>query len=602
VKADAPPVLVMAWLALAAATLELLYTGGLKLYRSVVYAGADLVWMTPLGYLILFFPLMLAVLVLRRLVPPRHHFRLLLILAMAGIAFSVLSLFWVPLGPLSALLLTSGIVVQTVRGITAHPAGFVALVRRTLPWMLGIILLSWAAITAWSWNRERAGLRGLAAGDGAPSVILLVLDTVRGMSMSLYGYDRQTTPVLDRFATGGVVFDHAYAAAPWTLPSIATMFTGRYPHEHGADWTAPLPDLDRTLAESFRDAGYATAGFVANQNYSSAEVGLDRGFARYEDYTRSLSDMLLSAAPGRFILNNPAFRRTIRFYDTFGRKSADRLNAAFLSWLDGRKGHPFFAYLNYYDAHEPYLPPAPFDTRFGPDTLRDKSLIRHIAPRDAHRIDKESMTQGERAAEQQAYDGAIAYLDSQLGQLFAALDARDLTRRTLVIVTADHGELFGEHNLFSHGNSLYVPQLHVPLLLRGPGLEGGARVAVPVTLRDLARSILDLAGLERAPMPGRSFAGLARASGPLAGGSPLLAKVEPAPNSPASYPVAAGTMWSIVAMPYQLITGGGGIEALYDLVRDPGQQTNLISSADAQPALGLLRATLDSVRRSVPHR
>jgi arylsulfatase A-like enzyme len=591
------PVLLLSWFALFAAALELAYLAVLKLQQRVIFADLQILWMTPLGYLILFAPLAILVLVLRRVVPTTRLLQLSIVMSVAMVSFSFLSLFWGRLGPIGTLLLTAGITVQAARYLLAHQAGFARVVRRSLPWMVGLGLVAGVGINALGWYRERSAARALADSSRAPNVILLVLDTVRGMSMSLHGYSRETTPALERFAARGVVFDAAYSTAPWTLPSIATMFTGRYPHEHGADWTMPLSKRDRTLAEHFRDAGYATAGFVANQNYSSAEVGLGRGFLHFEDYTTALSDILLSAAPGRFILNNPALRRAIGFYDTFGRKSADRLNAAFLSWLDKQSQRPFFAYLNYYDAHEPYLPPRPFDTRFGPDTLRNKGLIRHVRTRDAHRINKDGMSAAEQAAEQQAYDGAIAYLDSRLDRLIAELDRRDLTRNTIVIITGDHGELFGEHSLFEHGNSLYLPLLRVPLVLHAPNLAGGGRITTPVTLRDLPRTVLDLAGLPDRTIPGESFAALARGATDSATGSPLVAHITPARNIPASDPVFKGTMWSIISSPYQLIVGGDGAEELYDFVRDPAQLVNLATDPAAGTVLDRLRAVLDSLRR-----
>ena len=591
------PVLLVSWFALCAAGLELAYLAVLKLHQHVVFADLQILWMTPLGYLILFSPALLLIPLLRRVHLASGRFDLALAMLVAMVSFSFLSLFWGRLGRVSTVVLMAGVTVQGTRSLLAHQAGFARLVRRTLPWLFGLGLLGGAGINGWGWYRERAAVRSLQGEGRSPNVLLLVLDTVRGMSLSLYGYSRQTTPALERFATKGVVFEEAYSTAPWTLPSIASMFTGRYPHEHGADWLTPLLNRDRTLAEVFRDAGYITGGFAANLNYSSAEVGLARGFIHYEDYTASLSDILLSASPGRFILNNPMLRRAIGFYDSFGRKTADRLNTDLLSWLSDHPQRPFFAYLNYYDAHEPYLPPSPFDTLFGPDTLRDKTLIRQKGARDAHRINKKAMSAGERAAEQQAYDGAIAYLDSRLEQLIAELDRRDLTRNTIVIITGDHGELFGEHSLFEHGNSLYLPLLRVPLLLRAPNLAGGARIATPVTLRDLPRTVLDLAGLDDRTMPGESFAAQARGAAVPATGSPLVAHITPARNIPASDPVANGTMWSIVSSPFQLIVGGEGKEELYDFVRDPAQSVNLANDPAARTVRDRLRAVLDSLRR-----
>lgn len=591
------PIVLVSWFALCTAGLELAFMAGHKLEQGVIYSSLDIIWMTPLAYLILFSPIIPAVAVLRKMRPTMPWFTPTIVVLVTMASFSLVSLFWVRLGPVASLLLTAGITVQLTRYILRHMEGFARVVRRTLPWMFGLALLAGAGLTTWGRLRESLALRALPAGRSMPNVILLVLDTVRAMNLSLYGYPRKTTPALERFASSAVVFEEAYSTAPWTLPSIATMFTGRYPHEHGADWTTPLPHRNPTLAEVFRDAGYNTAGFAANVNYSSEEVGLGRGFIHYEDYTATLFDILLSSSPGRFILNNPMLRRTIRFYDIFSRKSADRLNEAFLSWLGRHPERPFFAYLNYYDAHEAYLPPSPFDTLFGPDTVRDKSLIRLKSTRDAHRIKKEAMSEPERAAEEQAYDGAIAYLDSRLGRLFAELDRHGLAGNTIVVITADHGELFGEHALFTHGNSLYLPLLRVPLLLQAPNLPRGARIATPVTLRDLPRSVLDLAGLDDRRIPGTSFPGLASRNLGEAAGSPILAELGPAREGRRNGADVARRMWSIISKSHQYILGGDGKEELYNLRGDPAEAANLASDPSLRPLLEHLRANLDSARR-----
>jgi arylsulfatase A-like enzyme len=591
------PALLVWWLALCAAILELAYMAGLKLERHIIFNSLQVLWMTPLSYLLLFSPLAILVLILHRIRPAWRLLAPTLFVAVTLVAFSFFWLFSDRMGPVSTLLLTAGVAIQGSRLLRARSAGFARLIRRTLPWMIGSTLLVGVGLKGWAWFREYRALRAEAAA-AAPNVLLIVLDTVRGMNMSLYGYARRTTPTLEAFARQGVLFQDVYAAASWTLPSIATVFTGEYPHAHRADWMRPLSDQYPTLAEVFRDAGYVTVGFAANESYASAEVGLARGFAHYEDYGTSISDIVLSSSPGRFILNNPKFRKAITFYDTFGRKNADRVNTAFLSWLSGHKRRPFFAFLNYFDVHEPYLPRTPFDTLFGSDSLRKKSLILHFGARQAKRLNKENMTESERAAEEEAYDGSLAYLDSQLGRLFAELERRDLVRNTIIIVTADHGELFGEHSLFSHGNSLYLPLLKVPLILRASNLPAGTRVAAPVTLRDLPRTILDLAGLPAAAtFPGQSFKSLAEGHPDGGAGSPLLAEVGPSPNHPPSYPVFKGPMWSIIDPPHQYILRGDGEEELYDFVSDPGELVNLTAHPEASPVRNRMRSVLDSIRK-----
>src|SRR5262249_12268568 len=150
--------------------------------------------------------------------------------------------------------------------------------------------------------------------------------TVRARNLSLYGYDRQTTSRLEQFAKTGVRFDRAIAAAPWTLPSHAAMFTGRFPHELSADFRAPLDATHITLAEALRAQGDLTAGFVANTYYSNVENGLSRGFAYYEDYLVSPSELTLSESLSRAILNRDVVRHLINYHNVIGRKTAEEIN------------------------------------------------------------------------------------------------------------------------------------------------------------------------------------------------------------------------------------------------------------------------------------
>ena len=233
----------------------------------------------------------------------------------------------------------------------------------------------------------------------SPNVLLIVLDTVRADHLSLYGYYRPTSPSLERLAERGIRFDEARATSPWTLPSHASLFTGRWPSELGVKWMTPLPDRFPTLAEYLGARGYGTAGFVANNLYCSHDAGLDRGFTHYEDYVldsgrlRPLRTALLVDGAGPRLPNSgcgwPGIWRlgpsvhgsnrcVRRLLDT-GRKDAGSINRDFLEWLSHRREprRPFFAFLNYFDAHSPYLPPAGTEFRFGlaPETDAEFLLL-----------------------------------------------------------------------------------------------------------------------------------------------------------------------------------------------------------------------------------
>ncbi|MGH7656665.1 MAG: sulfatase, partial [Gemmatimonadales bacterium] len=332
---------------------------------------------------------------------------------------------------------------------------------------------------------------------GAPNVLLLVLDTVRSASLGLYGYERATTPGLERWARTGTVFERATATSSWTLPSHAGLFTGRYVHELAAGFRTPMGSRWPTVAGEFRRNGYNTAGFSANRKYVTWEFGLNRGFDRFEDYAVTPGQVMVSSALSRMLVWQPWFQNLIGFHDLYGRKGADDIRVEFLQWISGRRdqGRPFFAFLNYYDAHNPYLPPSPWNGRFTSDT------VDYVPPTLGPWLSPEQI-----AREQDAYEGAIAWLDHEISTLLEQLEARGLLDNTILVITSDHGEQFGEHGLVDHGNSLYQPLLDVPLILRFPGaVPAGARFDTPVTLRDIPVTMLDLAGLDDSSIPGESL-------------------------------------------------------------------------------------------------
>ncbi|HEU4565395.1 MAG TPA: sulfatase, partial [Gemmatimonadaceae bacterium] len=412
-----------------------------------------------------------------------------------------------------------------------------------------------------------------------------ILDTVRAASLSLYGYAQPTTPKLARWAARGVVFEQAMAPAPWTLPSHGTLFTGRWPHELSAGWLTPLDGRWPTLAERFAARGYRTAGFVANHFYTTHESGLERGFLRYEDFRHSLPQLVLSSAIGQTVVamhdaaSAVGSRRDIpaaawhalrpppeRLAD---RKAAPVVREEFEEWLEEQPtDRPFFAFLNYFDAHKPYEAPAEFRRRItGPGESR------------------------------RAYDASIAYLDDEVSRLLGDLARSGELRNTLVVITSDHGELFGAHGLTGHGNSLYLPLLRVPLVMMMPSrVPAGVRVDTAVTLRDLAATIVDLAGLGGSPpVPGKSLARFWGGTASDAAPSPLLSEVEKGINTPPEHPVSRGDMRSLITMPWHYIRNGDGREELYDIVSDPAERRDLSGSEDARAALLRSREAVDTL-------
>jgi arylsulfatase A-like enzyme len=596
-----------------------------------LWFNPDLIWMAPLADVcILTIPGLILAFVAWRW-PEFVSLRIAtLVLAFAGFR-SVLLLF-PRLHILAAVLLSAGLAVQTARVIAEHPSAFHRLVRYTMRWpqmlpKLGKIhgaqskgkstsadtLLSRreflvgsgatiaalaAGVHGWEKLLEQRTLSSLPPSrPNAPNVLLVVLDTVRAQSCSLYGYNRPTTPQLERLANGGVCFERAISTSPWTLPSHASMFTSRFPHELSADREMPLDDTYRTLAEALSDHGYVTAGFVANVVYCNRGYGLQRGFAHYEDYPVSLGQTVLSSSLGRTMAINDRLRNMLGYHETLNRKTAAAVNAAFLRWLSRQDSRPFFAFLNYFDAHEPYLPPPPFDVMFGP--RRPRGDFWHM-PDFAGHCDKWLMSPEEIQVELDAYEGAIASIDHQLGLLFDELDRLGALQNTLVIITSDHGEEFGEHGVFDHGHSLYLPSLHVPLLILFPSrVPAGWRVREPASLRDLPATVVDLLELGG----GSHFAGetLARhwqeanrTGSPAANG--LLSEVNRGSAARQEwYPIAKGDMKSLLDERYHYVHNGDGSEELYDFPNDPWEQRDLARSPECRPVLERFKESLDAM-------
>src|SRR5215831_8612670 len=444
--------------------------------------GLHVLWMAPLAE-VCFFGICGLILFAVRCYWPRllSVRRMVCLLAFPGF-FGLLGMY-PKLQAYAVLLLAAGLAMQTARLITGHARAFLTLVYCTIGWLAALIGGLAVSVLLWQILSEQRAFATLPpAPPGAPNVLLITLDTVRAQSLSLYGYARPTTPQLERWAKTGVRFERAFATAPWTLPSHASIFTGRFPHETQANWLAPLDGTYPTLAEVLRQRGYVTAGFVANMTYCGEHSGLSRGFSHYEAAVVAPTEFVLSSALVRMVVNAHWLRRLIHSHQIFGRKDAAEVNSAFLRWLPRQGQRPFFVFLNYFDAHEPYLPPPPFAA---PSASRGWwEDVSHTKDRSDY-LDLWKMSPQQTQALREAYEGAIAYLDQQLGRLFDELHHRGVLDNTLVIVTSDHGEQFGEHRLYGHGNSLYSQALHVPLVLFLPRrVPAGLSIPEPVSLRD----------------------------------------------------------------------------------------------------------------------
>ena len=583
------------WLALVGAAVEVVVVFLQKRWQPLLRVSEDFVWMAPLALLAVVATIVALFALVGRVWRPDLTRVLALFVSSSVVFLNLLML--VPLAHYAAAILAAGLGVQVTRVVLRRQDGAARLARRSAPWLVGAFALCGSAM--WASLRPEAGpAPGAAATSGQPpNIVLITLDTVRAASLSLYGYTRNTTPRIDRFAERGVVFEQAHTSSPWTLPSHASMFTGRWPHELSADYTSTLDGKYPTLAEYLGAHGYATAGFAANLGYCSAETGLGRGFQHYEDYPRSLGQIASSSTLVRTVADNFRLRAWLQNDEHLNRVSAARQNERALAWLSTHGKTPFFLFLNYFDAHEPYLPPPPFDRQFGPGRQRGRySPLRRWLwdPGLGHR----PLRDEERQEEIDAYDGALAYLDHHVGLLLDELDRRGILDTTIIVITSDHGEEFGEHGVYEHGYSLYRAGVHVPLIVVAHQSPAVRRVAAPVSLRSLAATIVDLAGLGAgAPFPGYSAARFWRPgsseSTAASVAEPLLSEVSRAPGQPEWFPTSKGDMKAVAYDGVRYIRNGDGAEELYDFDSDPAERHNLASGPASRDALVKIRALLD---------
>jgi arylsulfatase A-like enzyme len=320
-----------------------------------------------------------------------------------------------------------------------------------------------------------------------PDVLLVTVDTLRSDALEPYGSPEKTSPNVARLADEGVVFGRAIAASAATAPSHATIFTSRWVRGHTVAYYNGPTRLDdvSTLAETFKKNGYDTAAFVGNVMLHRRS-GFDRGFNVYDDEL---------PAPE---INRP---------EMFERLAPETTERA-VAWLGRPRQRPVFVWVHYQDPHGPYTPPAEhverfkdvIDTTESPLPIIDGTMGTDGIP--AYQAIPGLLLPSEYRAR---YLGEVSFFDSMFGVLMSSFDGRDNDREKIVLFTSDHGEAFGEAKVyFSHGHAKTPDQAHVPFILRAPGIDPGERTD-PVAHVDIMPTLLDLAGLEKAP----SFDGIA---------------------------------------------------------------------------------------------
>jgi choline-sulfatase len=305
-----------------------------------------------------------------------------------------------------------------------------------------------------------------------PNIILLSVDSMSARHLSCYGYDRKTSPVMDRLAASGVLFENMIAQTNWTKPSLASLHTSLYPSVHKTDSRGETGDrvdkqarnraniLDarfRTMAQEFKEGGYATAG-ISNGGYAHSFFGFSKGFDYYEN-------------------------------EGGGMKSC---SYRMLQWLLKNSGVPFFAWIHAWDIHFPYMDRPPYNQMF---TSQRAGIVLDAATRYRVNQGERRLAPAELEFLEGMYDGAIKYVDDLVEQFVKELENLGLLENTILAITADHGEAFLEHGFVEHTECLYGEVLQVPLILIGPGLEAGRRISSQVRLIDVMPTLLELGGL-----------------------------------------------------------------------------------------------------------
>jgi arylsulfatase A-like enzyme len=475
-------------------------------------------------------------------------------------------------------LMAMGAALLLTRWFAKHEAMALRFAKQTWSGVALCTVVLVTGVQGWSWLQEMRAERSTAS-EGLPNVLVIVVDTLRADHLSEYGYSRQTTPNFDHIAQMGVLFEETYAGASWSLPSHASLLTGRYPSEHGAE-KGPLDGRYPMIGEVFRSRGYRTGAFSGNSFFFCRRLGLGRGFIHFDDYSGSFIQAAVRTCYGRAF---EAMLNRLRFGNLPVRRAAPEVNASFLQWVDSKPHAPFFAVLNYFDVHDPYIPPQPYRTLFSklrnPGGIIDESLASHAMP----------ATPEELQGEIDAYDGAIAFTDDQIGRLLGELEKRHIADNTLVVITSDHGESFGSHGLYIHGNSLYRGQIRVPLVFYWPSkIPKGMRIARPVSNAAVAATVLELTESEHQPVfPVTSLAQLWNRSGNLEWPFPEsdLAQLPWNPKAPNYF----GAMRSMIGPQFHYIRNEKLGEELYDWRSDPLENHNLAKNSELNAVLQTFR-------------
>lgn len=458
-----------------------------------------------------------------------------------------------------------------------------------IPRLSATVLVSIALAGNLSWPQRSLSpaVRQTDAGD-RPNIVLFLVDTLRADHLGAYGYERPTSPNMDRLAGQGVRFERVVAQAPWTKPSVASMFTGRFVHGHGVVRSLDtLPTDLPTLAGVLSSVGYRTAAFSANP-WITPEFRFDRGFAEFES-GRAMGPQLTNAYRAvrrseavlkRVGLTLPVSGWLFRWAgrDNVSNTARDAaLTRSVIEWLDSTRKDtsPFFLYIHMIGPHDPYDPPESFARAFARSEREPEQLTPPRVETSFERAQELPADRLTRLIDQ--YDAAIAHADSLVGTMLDEIDRRGLADNTVIVLTSDHGEEFYEHGNWRHGNQLYDEVVRVPLLVRDPRGPRGSVRSDAAMLIDVMPTLLTLAGIGSEDTPEMD-------------GRPLFSGTEPGQR-----PTFAEHWWfeggnyvarAVEVGGLKLISAhdegrGRSGEELYDLRSDAAERFDLLSGGTA---------------------
>jgi len=465
-------------------------------------------------------------------------------------------------------------------------------------WMIGLAAVAILCALSFGRFREYSQLSSLPKPTNSPNVLIIIVDTLRADHLSPYGYTRDTSPYLKQLAQQGVVFENAISPSSWTLPSHASMLTGLYPRQTHVETDNDLLSAKfPTLGDAMRKRGYRTAAFSANYQFFSRSRGFGHGFSLFEAYEQTLGGVLESVPFSRVILQWLSKITTGDPFAFFGVKnapSAEKVDENALQWI--QKGdRPFFVVLNYFDLHEPVLPPERYlhmytsdpkarkESLYFPDACTWSEVAPSCDPEQPQMVD--------------TYDGATRYVDQSVQNLLSQLNRDGLLKNTIVVFTSDHGQEFGDHGIYGHGKSLYRQVITVPLIFWKPGLvPASVRVPTPVSSTDIPATILDLtAPDDKQALPGESLAPLWNTSQPVSSWPPPIAELAKLHWRTKEAPNYNEPVDSIVTPEWHYIRQEDK-DLLFDWKADPDEMHDQCS---AQPAIcTAMRTRLETAENS----